>query len=429
MNSRLTPVTLGDDFVLEQLMQAKELPSLVSLPPAQMVQVGRRIKNKIQRCLSLFRKHHGVSRRRHRPEYVQQLEKLLIPGLNILGRVLNLEKAISCFEHLIETDWKAHVELAKEKRYRDHITHPIRVTAIGWWLLHREDGKLLDDLAEHYKCETANYRGDYGIDISSHDCDWKAIVEYAWLACGLLHDSAYPQEYHLRAGERRRKNFGDACRILALTLRTFSTDSTRQDILSPLGGSWFANQGPNLNARLDGLCQKERFKHAHALLGALHHLRSLGTKLHSLQGLVVQLAAQAIVTHHDKSDCFILSDPLSLLLYVADNLQAWQRPFLHREEDVSPSGIRTIRPIVECKKIKLVAAGNGYLAKFRMNCEEMAVLKKRPYKWDFEKFKEPNERVECLIKKHELLPQIILSEPCCIQPPEFRYFFDAHVER
>ena len=336
---------------------------------------------------------------------------------------MNLEKAIPCFEHLIETDWKAHVELAKEKRYRDHITHPLRVTAIGWWFLHRENEKLLVDLAERYKHKTADYRGCFGINTSPHN--WKAIVEYAWLTCGLLHDSAYPLEYHLRAGEQRRRNFGDACRILSLALGVLSTDSVRRGLFDPLDGSWFANQGLDLDSRLDNLC-KERFKHAHALLGALHHLRALGNQLHSLQGLVVQLAARAIVTHHDEDDDFILVDPISLLLYVADNLQAWQRPFLHCEKHVTPSGARRICPIVECEELELVQEGNGYVVKFCMNqnIDDMATLKKHPYNWKFAKFRKPNERVERLVNGSGLLPSLILSKSWCIQPGEFLQFMN-----
>jgi hypothetical protein len=255
---------------------------------------------------------------------------------------------------------------------------------------------------------------------------WEAIVEYAWLACGLLHDMAYPLEYQLRSGEKLRESYGDTLRIFEPTRTRFSTARGRQTLMKNLSGSWIVNQELDWETRLSRVVAGGRFKHAHAVVGPLHNLLSLdGARLHSLQGLVVQLAARAVLAHHDDEDDSIVSDPLSLLLYVADNLQAWQRPFLYREGSRNPLGEHRIRPIVECHRIELVPRGRGYLAEFRMNEGDKEILKDEPYNWKFKKFQEPNERVERLIREYAKLPPITLSQPCCIQPETFLRFMEG----
>lgn len=381
--------------------------------------VRKRIEPRIKRCLKLFDRHHG----RSTSSDALRERQLFARSLEIVGNVLNLEGAISLFERIIEIDWKAHVELDKEDRYRDHITHPVRVTAIGWWLLHRQGERLLADLAAHYERETRSYCELFRIDISPHT--WKAIVEYAWLACGLLHDSVYPLEYHLRAGEKLGRSFNKTAQILTPMVRAFSTDWVQNAVLDPLDESWFAVSGLDLNERFETLCTEERFKHAHAFIGALYHLLSLGPKLHSLQGLVMQLAARAIATHHDKRDKHIVSDKLALLLFTADNLQAWQRPFLHSKSVADEEGTHTIiTPTVECDRVKLRRDGSRYIAEFWMNDDPkvMKILKRAPYKWRFDEFRKPNLRVERLIQKNEKFPRIILTQKRCIQPKAFLEF-------
>ena len=419
------PITLDDGFVDRKLRRVARYRALD--PAAVEGVVSSRINGKIDDCLDLFDRHRGIPptgkgviSKEYRTE-----RRLLNYALHIVGHVLNLESAIPVFERVIETDWKAHVELRKQKRYRDHITHPVRVTAIGWWLLHRKDGALLADLAAHYERETQGYRGAFGIDPGPYT--WEAIVEYAWLACGLLHDSAYPLEYHLRAGEDICEGFTDTLRIFTPTRSRFSTARGRQAFLKPLDDTWFAGQGLDLDGRLSELCKEGRFKHAHAILGPLHHLLAFGdSRRHLLQGLVVQLAARAIVSHHDDEDGLIVADPLSLLLCVADSLQAWKRPFLHREEAAYPATeTHKIRPIVECERIGLTPGPTGYLAKFHMNNGDRAILKSSPYDWAFDQFCEPNRRVERLLRRHPKLPAITLSAPCCIQPEEFLTFMNG----
>ena len=416
-------VTLDDDFVLDQLRPvAERWPALV-VSPGRMAQIGRRVERKIQRCLALFRKHHGLARRRRRPPDVQKLEELLIRALKILGKVLRLEDLIPAFERVIETDWLAHVELVKEKRYRDHITHPVRVTAVGWWLLHRARGRVLARLAKHYERETAPYRACVGIDIGHHD--WPGIVEYAWLACGLLHDSAYSLEYHLRSAKRLGKSFGHMLAALDPSPNGSSAPRAADALLRPLEGSWLANQEFGLRERTAQLCDGG-LGHPHSLLGALHALSPSASRLNSLKGLVVQIATRAIAVHHDDRDEHILSDPMAVLLFAADNLQSWQRPFLHRDDPASPDGSRTVRTLIECQRIELVPEGDGYLATLLMSAsrDDWALLKRRPYNWDFERFRGPNRRVERLIRRSGLLPHIVLSQRRCIVPRSFLPFME-----
>ena len=414
-------VTLNEDFV------EKELRGVALSHLALLQHVGggtiipKKIDDQIKNYQDLFDKHHGIPK--GDPELGEHNtdRQFLAYTLDIMGKVLNLEDLIPIFEKVIETDWKAHTELNKEKRYRDHITHPFRVTAIGWWLLHRNDESLLEELAKHYDQKTAEYRRDFKVETGPHNC--KALVEYIWLACGLLHDAAYPLEYHLRAKESLLSGYGDMLRIFKPTKKRFTTTKGREVLLSPLNSSWFSAQDLGLNDRMEKLGKVEEFKHAHALLGPLHYMLSLGSKLPSLQGLVVQLAARAIVTHHDDDNSFIETDPLARLLFVADNLQAWERPYLHREQTgcLEP-GVHKIRTIVECNEIRLVPDGNKYSAQFCMNCEDKEVLANEPYSWQFDKFRKPNHRVERLLNGQPNYPSIVLSEPGCIHPEKFRKY-------
>ena len=418
-------VTLDDDFVLQQLRPVSERWPALSVEPGRMAQVRKRVEREIGRCLTAFRKHHGVSGQQRRPPHVQKEEDLLIPALKILGRVLRLEKRIPDFRLLVEADWLAHVELAKEKRYRDHITHPVRVTAIGWWFLHAERGRMLAKLAKHYEAQTADYRAASDVDLEGKS--WKAIVEYAWLACGLLHDSAYPLEYHLRSRQRLGGGFRQVLEAVTGMTKVRAPTQACEVLLDPLRGSWLDSQSLDLSGRVTDLCKGE-VKHCHALLGALHHLPALQQQLHSLQGLVVQLAARSIVSHHDEEDKAITSDPLALLLHAADTLQAWERPFLHREDLPTPDSRRTIRTLVECERMVLAPHGPGCLVEFWMNGEpeDMALLKKAPYKWRLDKFREPNRRLERLTRRRgSLLPPLIVSQTRCVQPREFRSFMKS----
>ena len=415
MNER---VVLDDDFVLGELNgPATSWRELV--PPAgSRHEARRRIQETIDRSCERFDRHRGYSYLALGPGELQLEQRLLRRGLDIVGLTLGLEPALPMFERIVEVDWRAHIDLDKQKRYRDHITHPVRVTAIGWWLLHRDDKRLLSEMADHYERVTHEYRTARGIDTGGHS--WEDLVQYAWLACGLLHDSAYPLEYHLRSGAHLGVPSCDALGLCTASPSLLSP-AGRKKRLDPLAGSWFSAQRLGLDSRLSSLPGAE-FKHGHALLGALHHLRALQDRLHTLQGLIVQMAGRAIITHHDKSERAIVSDPLALLLYVADNLQAWKRPFLLAEPIAGRPGAHVIRPIVECDRIELVPDGGGYLARFWMNSDpgDMGILKNDPFRWRFESFR--NLDLETLIAGHAGLPPIRLSEPECIRPGEFLDF-------
>jgi hypothetical protein len=418
------PTVFDHAFVSDQLRPVAMGRRALVDPPGVTPALTAAVSDRINGCLELYDQHRGVPLAGVGPVPSEhRAERLLLNyALSIVGHVLNLEGAVRAFESVIETDWKAHVELRGQKRYRDHITHPVCVTAVGWWLLHRNGGALLADLARYYEASTEGYRVGRGVDVSARP--WRAIVEYAWLTCGLLHDSAYSLEYHLLAGEKLCAECDDPLRLFAPTRQRFSTGRGRRAFLKRLRPTWTAAQTPDLEGRLAALCTGARFRHAHALLGALHNLLSLDSaRLHSLQGLVVQLAARAIISHHDSEDTAIVADPLALLLFVADNLQAWGRPFLHRESGTDRSA--RIRPVIECNSIKLVSTPSGYTAQFQMNEGEMDLLKSAPYGWKLSKFGEPNRRVERLLGCHQNLPRIELSHRHCIQPTEFLDFMEA----
>jgi hypothetical protein len=413
-------VILDDDFVLGELhglaTSGRELVS----PVGPRREARHRIEDTIARCCERFDRHRGFSYLAAGPGDLLSEQKLLRRGLDLVGLVLGLERSLPLFERIVEVDWRAHLDLDKEKRYRDHITHPVRVTAIGWWLLHRADRALLESMAAHYEQSTLEYRSACGIDLGGHS--WEDLVQYAWLAGGLLHDSMYPMEYHLRAGERLGEQSCDALGLCAVAAKLHSPGDRRR-LVEPLRNSWFTSQRLLLEQRLSTLPSRQ-FKHAHAILGALHHLHASGDRLHTLQGLILQMAARAIVTHHDKEETAIVTDPLALLLYISDNLQAWKRPFLFAHALPGQPGSHGIRPIVECERIELIPEGSGYDARFWMNPDprDMEILKNDPYRWRFEDFRVPNHRLQELIARQATLPPIRLAEPTCVMPNEFFEF-------
>ena len=139
--------------------------------------------------------------------------------------------------------------------------------------------------------------------------------------------------------------------------------------------------------------------------------------------MIVQIAARAIISHHDKRSRAILSDPLATLLAVADRMQMWRRPFLHREQPRDPRVAASFRTVIECERLALCSEGDGYLARFQMtqNEDDRRILK-ADYDWNFQKFANPNRVVERLIERSGWLPRIILSQRRCIEPPGFLAF-------
>ncbi len=61
------------------------------------------------------------------------------------------------------------------------------------------------------------------------------------------------------------------------------------------------------------------------------------------------------------------------------------------------------------------------LALFRMtdNSRDRAALKGEPYRWNIDAFCRPNQRLESIISRNRLLPQLVLSQERCIQPKGF----------
>ena len=415
-------IILDDSFVQKQLAHVAFAGRALLAPTHALPELNSRIK----KCEIILKKHHGYSTGGTPSRGFIRDQNLLNLALAILGHRLNLYHAFAMFERTIEVDWFCHTELGKAKRYRDHITHPVRVTAIGWWFLHRSRSSLLRTLASSYRKKTAAYLHSKSIPLG--DRTWKEIVELAWLATGLLHDCAFPLQYRLQSGLHLRKGVQDTLGILPPAPESLMDSRKRQAMLDRLESSWLVEELPDLDRRIYELCKERRanrFEHAHALLGGLHHCLAVEGKgqLHTLQGLVVQLAARAIITHHDKDEkkAAVVSDHLAALLFVSDNLQNWERQFLHQEQSQYNSDKRTFRPIVECREIRLNRGKNGYVAVHYMNEdeEERGILCKRPYKWCFEKFQEPMKQLENFMKRYNMQPEIKCSQRCCVHPKNF----------
>ena len=131
-------------------------------------------------------------------------------------------------------------------------------------------------------------------------------------------------------------------------------------------GSWFLD-APRFRPsdRLARLPPK--YGHAHAILGALRPLLSLliSHELHTPKGLVFQLAARAVATHHDRlvgvAAKAVLADPLAVLLVVADGVQSWKRPFMHRTPVDTTRLVSQVRPMVECEAIELEPEDDSFV--------------------------------------------------------------------
>jgi len=417
---------LDDDFANRTLAElAARRPAVLAgvIGPT----VSARIREKTAQCLALFDKHRGFSTGPSSPPPDVLLERqLLIHSLKIIGKILNLEEIIPTYTCVVEADWLSHIELEKkERRYRDHITHPARVTAIGWWLLHWNGNRLLNKFVQHYR-RKADDVGLRALGLSPKTIDWPALVENAWLAAGLLHDTAYPLEYHLRTGHRLQNHFGDPLNLFSQVAGAFSSPTLRS--------TWLAKSGLDMAKR----CQKllankkgaqgslKKFKNSHALAGATHHLLALDVPgRNPLQILILRLAARAIATHHDDHDSDIISDPLAWLLFIADGLQAWRRTFMHRLPPIPSAQETSFRFVIECDRMELVSNGDGYIAKFHMAPDTATQeILKNEYEWAFDKFAKPNQRIEKLMGKRKGLPKIELAKEVCIQPASFRRFMN-----
>jgi hypothetical protein len=408
-------IVLDDPFVRDQLRLAPARRSVLPWRPGAPSLSGP-IEAKIRKCLKLFDKHQGLVCGCPPGDFVKPRELLLL-SLRILGHVLHLDKAVAAMECAVEDDWSAHTELKKKRRYRDHITHPVRVTAIGWWFLHRDRQRLLLKLASRYKRDTGDYVKRHGVKLLGFT--WPEIVEDAWLACGLLHDSAYPLEHHFQRGRRLSRGFGNELAALSHYRHPIFVGAERRALLGPLEDCWLTSSNPGFERRLKCLAARG-CEHAHAVLSALHYPLACRASLHTLQGLIVQLAARAIVSHHDEEDGQVLSDPLATLLAVADRMQAWRRPLLHRATATGPMAGASFRTVVECEKVALVREDGALVARFFMTRDpEQREIMKREYRWNFEHFSSGNRAVEDLIQGSGLLPRVVLSQRRCIEPREF----------
>lgn len=443
-------VTLDDQFVRDELGSAMRLRSL-SGAMGFLHGVRAKESKQIAQCAGAFKDHLRRQTLLRHSTVLKELQ-LLRATLEILGRVLGLRWAMGDVKQLVRADWISHVEIGKEKRYRDHVTHPVRVTAIGWWLLHRNRGRLLASLAREYKSATLAYCQEESIDVSgwwvrdgrangnsdvmteqvawdSNGADlisapssllpWMSMVEYAWLATGLLHDLAYPLQRHLGACCEHGGRYREWSSVLGCALGQFGSPVKVGSILDSLRESWMVERLPDLEERLARCFRRKGtgLVHSHAILGTLNPLLRTPVRLASVEGLVLQMAGRAIATHHDDENQHIRADGLAKLLFVADNLHMWERPFLH-------PGNGAFQRLVECLRIELVTQGRGFDARFIMNQQMKELLKEAPYKWKYKKFIEPLQRVQEVLRDDEHLPNIALCRCRCIRPRSYYAFMN-----
>ncbi len=405
--------------ILREMEDAKN--NRIILTPPDGIPTAKDINKAIKRVLDRFAEYHAQKgKKKVSVDYTTRLQ-LLTNSLRILGNNLNLQHTLSIYEQVVSVDWLAHMALDKDKRYRDHITHPAHVTALGCWMLNNVNyGKLLDSMAAYYEKSFKKFYGGKLGEPEGHE--WKWLVEYAWLACGLLHDSAYPLEYTLRLSEDVFGSYDDVLRLGNTMNSRFTRGDRRKTLIKPLEESWFLEQNKDFEDRLEALPKEEGpFKHAHTVLGALSLLSGFKNDLGCAQGFVLQMAANAIVHHHDDDSAKKINkswDPLSRLLFVADGLHAWERQFLHREP-MSGSDNQRLQTIVECDYIKLKPRKTEYFAKFHMNESVKGIVRGEPYDWNFDDFKKPNVRLEEVLKNDPLLPTIKLTDESCIVPKDF----------
>lgn len=406
-------IVFDNEKALELLLDKGRPKTLLGLGSG-----GVRSLKERARCLELFDKHMGAAGH-------SRLRDQLELCLNILTHCLALPSSITLYCEIIKTDWRCHMDLVKSKRYRDHILHPLCVTAVGSFLLEENGRDLLEKLASHYALSCDAYCSAHKLDIQGEQ--WTEVVEMSWLLCGLLHDIGYSLEYDFKYGIRSSEVF-DANLLKVLYPAFQYLNATMESF----NGTWFEEAGgcEMLNKRLTNF----EAEHSHAPLGALQLLlgskedrlwKALDKNIHSEPGLVVQLAARAILTHHDeKPESF--DDPLALLLHVADTLHLWERPFCKTEPGSGKNISHQVRKITECRSVHLESNGSGYRVRFTMNDDDddMNIIKNN-FAWKVEEFVKPFANLQELTAARPWMPEIRLFDPLedllhFIGPEKFR---------
>jgi len=127
--------------------------------------------------------------------------KLICTETSFFGSydLCNLQKCLQV--SLRNVDWLLHLS---GKRYRDHASHQLFVSVLGWFLLNCVvDSKISDGKEQTLKQWIADH-GNPSLRVEE--------VELAWWIMGLLHDHAYPLSHVLRmpislAGGKARGDF------------------------------------------------------------------------------------------------------------------------------------------------------------------------------------------------------------------------------
>jgi len=255
-------------------------------------------------------------------EELKEISKLLWYPLSTI--ISNPE---SLLRNLVDFEWLLHTELEEEqlekKRYRDHITHAVKVAYVGGRLLERSPelfGFDLDEkisgLLERSK-EIQEFLKSAYIDICTLNFD--VVVQRAWWLASAFHDLGYPIVYFKGVCGKIKTNYphifdrygydiNDVSRIIpglkrSLLYQVVDRCKIAEAFTSPkCHGVWGATE-------------------------LLFRYNSMGD-IDSNTFLAVHLAALAIFQHDFAQEIIFEKEPISFLLLLSDEIQEWGRIFL-----------------------------------------------------------------------------------------------------
>ncbi|WP_413612927.1 hypothetical protein [Bdellovibrio sp. HCB-110] len=293
----------------------------------------------------------------------------------------------------IRLEWLLHSEssYSPKGRYRDHITHQMKVTLLGLEFLdgNLTESPLLEDTIKALKESKALDKFLRFYEIEENLID-REVVTAAWLLAGLFHDIGYCFLMHVKTS----RNLSKVSPLFNKNPQHLIWDEVKDLIQdSSLITSFFKEFGLTLTSsssleEVKSVIYSSAFEGKnHSVIGGLYLLYMLST-LESRASkvfkselvfskkikLVFELAALAVLTHDidspskqmafqgpDEKKAFLFKDsfkisfseyPLSFLLGVCDQLQEWGRIRVKREVADSPNLIYE-RQIIDCNSVEI----------------------------------------------------------------------------
>jgi hypothetical protein len=233
----------------------------------------------------------------------------------IMRRLIQGADLETAFCTLLDFEWLAHTRFKEQEAgtglrnlYRDHITHPAHVAALGRWLQKQVPFLSRDAVIKAL-------RAKYGRSGKRAGVQWDYVAERAWYAAAFFHDIAYPVEFVRGRCEQVSASFPCLCsdwkhyqgllaRHRAIKTHLFKDCNRYQDVCKVV----------------------QNTKHCHAALGALYLLRLAPlSSLSRDDQLVIELASDAILHHHDRDPVVFQRHPLRYLLALSDFMHEWGR--------------------------------------------------------------------------------------------------------